>query len=176
MVNFFSAGVSLCNSRNHNSSAALTLNAILWSDRYDFTVRAIFVSIVSAPHCSSQRLRPGHRAAAGGRSSHGPERFRRMAGAPRRGVLGSGTGIKRGCRKRMGSEDILVILLLPLLFQMHVAELLVSHGASLNAKTFLEETPIGVLITDLSIELTGVRNSKCWPQQGLFSSLCEYRF
>lgn len=26
--------------------------------------------------------------------------------------------------------------------QMHVAELLVSHGASLNAKTFLEETPI----------------------------------
>lgn len=27
---------------------------------------------------------------------------------------------------------------------MHVAELLVSHGASLNAKTFLEETPIGI--------------------------------
>ena len=26
---------------------------------------------------------------------------------------------------------------------MHVAELLVSHGASLNAKTSLEETPIG---------------------------------
>lgn len=26
---------------------------------------------------------------------------------------------------------------------MDVAELLVSHGASLNAKTFLEETPIG---------------------------------
>lgn len=33
---------------------------------------------------------------------------------------------------------------------MHVAELLVSHGASLNAKTFLEETPIGVFITDLT--------------------------
>ncbi|TNN66384.1 Protein phosphatase 1 regulatory inhibitor subunit 16B [Liparis tanakae] len=28
--------------------------------------------------------------------------------------------------------------------QMHVAELLVSHGASLNAKTFLDETPIGI--------------------------------
>ena len=28
-------------------------------------------------------------------------------------------------------------------FQMHVAELLVSHGASLNAKTSLDETPIG---------------------------------
>lgn len=56
----------------------------------------------------------------------------------------------------MGSKNILIILLLLLLFQMHVAELLVSHGASLNAKTFLEETPIGVFITDLSI-----RNQKC---------------
>lgn len=28
---------------------------------------------------------------------------------------------------------------------MHVAELLVSQGASLSAKTFLEETPIGML-------------------------------
>lgn len=80
-----------------------------------------------------------------------------MAGAPRRGVLGSGTGIKTVSRKHRGSENIVVILLLPLLFQMHVAELLVSHGASLNAKTFLEETPIGVFITDLSIEPTGVR-------------------
>lgn len=37
-----------------------------------------------------------------------------------------------------------MLLLLLLWFQMHVAELLVSHGASLNAKTFLEETPIGI--------------------------------
>lgn len=37
--------------------------------------------------------------------------------------------------------------LLLLLFQMHVAELLVSHGASLNAKTFLDETPIGIFIS-----------------------------
>lgn len=58
----------------------------------------------------------------------------------------------------MGSVNIPVILLLWLLFQMHVAELLVSHGASLNAKTFLEETPIGVFTTDLPIDLTGVRS------------------
>lgn len=61
----------------------------------------------------------------------------------------------------MGSQNILVIFLLRLLFQMHVAELLVSHGASLNGKTFLEETPIGVLITDFSIDLTGVGNECC---------------
>lgn len=58
------------------------------------------------------------------------------------------------------SENIFVIslLLLALWFQMHVAEMLVSHGASLNAKTFLEETPIGAFITDLLINPIGVRN------------------
>lgn len=56
------------------------------------------------------------------------------------------------------SGNIFVISLLPLWFQMHVAEMLVSHGASLNAKTFLEETPIGAFITDLSINPIGVRN------------------
>lgn len=56
------------------------------------------------------------------------------------------------------SENSFVILLLPLWFQMHVAEMLVSHGASLNAKTFLEETPIGAFITDLLINPIGVRN------------------
>lgn len=40
-----------------------------------------------------------------------------------------------------------------LLFQMHVAELLVSHGASLNAKTFLEETPIGTFTPQQSDQL-----------------------
>lgn len=30
--------------------------------------------------------------------------------------------------------------------QMQVAELLVSHGASLNARTYLDETPIGKLL------------------------------
>lgn len=55
--------------------------------------------VVSAPHRSSQRLRPGHRAAAGERCSHGPARFRRMAGAARRGVLGSGTDAETGSRK-----------------------------------------------------------------------------
>lgn len=73
-----------------------------------------------------------------------------MAGAPRGGVLGSGTEIETGSRKQIRApENILVISLPPplLLFQMHVAELLVSHGASLNAKTFLEETPIGVFLT-----------------------------
>lgn len=34
---------------------------------------------------------------------------------------------------------------------MHVAELLVSHGASLNAKTFLEETPIGIFTPQHSL-------------------------
>lgn len=56
------------------------------------------------------------------------------------------------------SENIFLISLLPLWFQMHVAEMLVSHGASLNAKTFLEETPIGAFITDLLLNPIGVRN------------------
>lgn len=47
---------------------------------------------------------------------------------------------------------------------MHVAELLVSHGASLNAKTFVEETPIGIF-TLLSIGKTRR------PQQELISCL-----
>lgn len=64
-------------------------------------MKVIYVSIISAPRCSGQRLRPGHRAAAGGRSSHGPERFRRMAGAPRRGLLGSGTGMETGSRMQI---------------------------------------------------------------------------
>lgn len=56
------------------------------------------------------------------------------------------------------SENIFVISLLPLWFQMHVAEMLVSHGASLNAKTSLEETPIGAFIADLLINPIGVTN------------------
>lgn len=39
---------------------------------------------------------------------------------------------------------------------MHVAEVLVSHGASLNAKTFLEETPIGIITPQHSYQYT------CW--------------
>lgn len=82
-----------------------------------------------------------------------------MAGAPRRGLLGSGTGIHTGSRNTdTASENILVISRPLLLFQMHVAELLVSHGASLNAKTFLDETPIGVFGIDSSLDPTGVRN------------------
>lgn len=54
---------------------------------------------------------------------------------------------------RYGFVKTSLLFCLPLLsFQMHVAELLVSHGASLNAKTFLDETPIGVFGTDLSLD------------------------
>lgn len=73
------------------------------------------------------------------------------------------------------SENIFVISLLPLWFQMHVAEMLVSHGASLNAKTSLEETPIGAFIADLLINPIGVQ-IKCWAEQGFIFSLCQSRF
>lgn len=58
---------------------------------------------------------------------------------------------------------------------MHVAELLVSHGASLNAKTFLEETPIGIFTPQHSLINTpeggGVKKTNVFSQQGLISSL-----
>lgn len=119
-------------------------------------------SAPAAPHCSSKRLRPGYRAAARGGSSHGPERFRWMAASSCCGMLGSGKVNKTGNRKTdkcahtkgfwNHSRNLLLLL-----FQMHVAELLVSHGASLNAKTFLEETPIGKFTPQhsLSIHLLG---------------------
>lgn len=46
---------------------------------------------------------------------------------------------------------------------MDVAELLVSHGASLNAKTFLEETPIGRLTAPRLQELIHPHTSPCTP-------------
>lgn len=69
-----------------------------------------------------------------------------MAASSCCGVLGSGKVDTTGNMKDkhahrgfcLGQSKLLLIL-----FQMHVAELLASHGASLNAKTFLEETPIG---------------------------------
>lgn len=56
---------------------------------------------------------------------------------------------------------------------MHVAELLVSHGASLNAKTFLDETPIGIFTPRHSYQYTwwGVNKIKVSSQRGLI-----YRF
>lgn len=48
---------------------------------------------------------------------------------------------------------------------MHVAELLASHGASLNVKTFLEETPIGILTPQHSYQYT------CWKIYCLISTL-----
>ena len=58
---------------------------------------------------------------------------------------------------------------------MHMAELLVSHGASLNAKTFLEETPIGIFTPQHSYKYKapngGVKKTNVSSQQGLISIL-----
>lgn len=43
-----------------------------------------------APHCGGQRLRPGRRAAAGGRGANRPAGLRRLAAPPRRSLLGTG--------------------------------------------------------------------------------------
>lgn len=114
-------------------------------------------SVPAAPHRSSEWLRAGCRAAAGRGGTHGPERFRWMAASSCCSLLGSGkVNNLTGSRKLIMAHgpkvsDAVFIIgcccrRLLFLFQMHVAELLVSHGASLNAKTFLEETPIGRFI------------------------------
>lgn len=135
------------------------------------------ICVISAPHHSGKWVHPGYRAAAGGGRSHGPERFRWMAAPSCCSMLGSGTENKTGNRKQIRVSENIHIISLRLSFQMHVAELLVSHGASLNAKTFLEETPIGIFTTILSIPQVGgwvVRGRKQMSstQQGLISSLC----
>lgn len=69
-----------------------------------------------------------------------------MAASSRGSVLGSGkANTTRGIKKISVNSTPQCHSLLRSLFQMHVAELLVSHGANLNAKTFLEETPMGML-------------------------------
>ena len=120
-------------------------------------------SALAAPHRGCEWLRAGCRAAAGGGSSHGPERFRWMAASSCCSVLGSGKVDITGSRKQIRQREQRVFfffLFKPLMsfttdvvvvFQMHVAELLVSHGASLNAKTFLEETPIGIFTPQHSL-------------------------
>lgn len=135
---------------------------IIFSKRCALERCRLFVP--AAPRRSSQRIRPGCRAAARGGSSHGPERLRWMATASCGSVLGSGEVNISGSRKRIcthakGFWNICRYWLMMMLFQMHVAELLVSHGASLNAKTFLDETPIGTCAPQQSDQLHVVGGS-----------------
>lgn len=123
----------------------------------------------SAPHRSSQWIRAGCRAAAGGGGSHGPQRLGWMAAPPCCSVLGSGketgnTGNTHKCFWQQ-SCDLLLLMLL----QMHVAELLVSHGAGLNAKTFLEETPIGIFTPQRSYQYTWWEVKKTNVSLGMIS-------
>lgn len=112
-------------------------------------------SALAAPHHSSKWLRAGCRAAAGGGGSHGSERLGWMAASSRCSVLGSGKVNIAGNRWAHTQRFLKPLTCnFLLLFQMHVAELLVSHGASLNAKTFLDETPIGIF-TPHSISAPG---------------------
>lgn len=137
-------------------------------------------SVLAAPHRSSKWLRAGCRAAAGGGSSHGPERFRWMAASSCCGVLGSGKVNITGNRKEISAHsqkvsETINIICCCCCFKMHVAELLVSHGASLNAKTFLEETPIGTFTPQHSLINTpggrGVKKTNVSAQQGLIYQL-----
>lgn len=58
-------------------------------------------SALAASHRGCEWLRAGCRAAAGGGSSHGPERFRWMAASSCRSVLGSGKVDITGSRKQI---------------------------------------------------------------------------
>lgn len=56
---------------------------------------------------------------------------------------------------------------------MHVAELLASHGASLNAKTFLEETPIGKIHNPVG--RLGIRSSPAGSDLQFFLQTYPYK-
>ncbi|XP_029058046.1 protein phosphatase 1 regulatory subunit 16A isoform X2 [Monodon monoceros] len=97
----------------------------------------------AATHCRGQRVRRGSCPAAGTRGQPEHQGPRRLGATARSGLLGPGERLRGG---GAGRARRLRRLQQPGLAgpQVHLVELLVAHGADLNGKSLMEETPLDV--------------------------------
>lgn len=110
----------------------------------------------AATHRRGQRVRRGGCPAAGTRGQPEHQGPRRLGATARSGLLGPGERLRGG---GAGQAPRLRRLHQPGLAgpQVHLVELLVAHGADLNGKSLMEETPLGE---------PGAASSRCRARAG----------
>lgn len=131
--------------RDHGATLVRTWLGLWWGERQEGPCWALRVGLMpAASHCGGQRVQRGGSPVAGTRGQPERQRPGRLGAAACRGLLGAGEHGRTGLAGPGAAPGSSSSSSSPATFpQVHLVELLVAHGADLNCKSLMDETPLG---------------------------------